>query len=204
MRTYLETIIQIQIPFNEWIAIYIRIGQAINLYMRTGNMQRTNSTIQSYSYKDPYLVGDLARKFTSQQIQEIINQITTLFTATHGLPEPVLLFRAIDQQTTHSSGTIMEMNQFISTSMGLKIMDKFVGANLPNPEYDDDVWQRTSGSVFRILVPAGTKIIYVGGAEHEIILPPGRFQVIHNIRAEKKRYAEEGKIDVVDVIYSSF
>ena len=172
--------------------------------MRTRDIHRTNSTIQSYRSKDPFLVGEIARRFTSKQIQEIINQITTLFTATHGLPEPVLLFRAIDQRTTHSSGTSIEMNQFISTSMGLKIMDKFVDAHLPSPNYDDDVWQRKNGSVFRILVPAGTKIIYVGGAEHEIILPPGRFQVIHNIRAEKKRYAEEGEIDVVDVIYSSF
>ena len=171
--------------------------------MRTNSIQRTNSTIQSYRSKDPILVGNLARK-SVKEIENIIGQMKRLFTITDGLPEPVLLFRAINQRTTDSSGKIMEMTQFISTSMGLKIMDKFVDAHLPNPDYDDDVWQRKNGSVFRILVPAGTKIIYVGGAEREIILPPGRFQVIHNIPAEKNRYAEEGKIDVVDVIYSSF
>ena len=33
MRTYLETIIEIQRPFNEWIAIYIRIGHKQSMFI---------------------------------------------------------------------------------------------------------------------------------------------------------------------------
>ena len=208
MKTFVRNILTIQKPYNQWIGTYIRIGQAINMYMKTNDITKTNTVIRSYASEDPVLIGDLStRFFTPEDMKKIIDQLKNLFRETKGLPEPVLLFRAIKvryRDASSSDPAMMTIPHFISTSRGrLKIMDYFVDALLPNPEYPEDRWQRKRGTVFRILVPAGTKIIYLRGDEKEIILPPGKFRVVHNTPAEKKRYAEQGDIDVVDVIYHS-
>ena len=216
MKSYIENLLKRQEIYEPAIRTYRAIGQVINTYMslsrdldRQEIIHTIREQLETFIHEDPHLTLSYSGMSNDRLLRLIEQTASRLNAFFHDdgiptLPEDVLVFRGTHRDfdtTPYELKKWIDMKHFISTTRTPRIADYFLHVSHPNPDYPGDQWRRIGGTVYRILIPRGTRIIYIRGKEEEVLLPAGSLYFARKIDVGASRYASQGQVAVVDAIY---